>query len=149
MARKLYRAEEIIGQLRTVEVDLGKGSAVPEAVGNSGSSIRPSSGRRRSRGATRGSGQTAEGTGARTCPAQATRGRSLVGPWHPQGGGNGKLLSPARRREAVRHAQTTLSGSERQACRVVGQCRATQQYVAPQTDDEDRLRALVIALAHE
>ena len=67
------------------------------------------------------------------------------------GGGPGKLLSPARRREAVRHAQATLSVSERRACRVVGQCRATQQYEygAPQTDDEDRLWTQVIALAHE
>ena len=31
MARKRYTAEEIIGHLRTVEIDLGKGSAVPEA----------------------------------------------------------------------------------------------------------------------
>lgn len=31
MARKRYTAEEIIGQLRTIEIDLGKGSAVPEA----------------------------------------------------------------------------------------------------------------------
>ena len=31
MARKRYTSEEIIGQLRTIEIDLGKGSAVPEA----------------------------------------------------------------------------------------------------------------------
>ena len=31
MARKRYTAEEIIGQLRTIEIDLGKGSAVLEA----------------------------------------------------------------------------------------------------------------------
>ena len=31
MARKRYTAEEIIGQLRTIEIDLGKGSVVPEA----------------------------------------------------------------------------------------------------------------------
>lgn len=39
--------------------------------------------------------------------------------------------------------------SERRACRVVGQCRATQQYVPSQTADEDRLRNRIIALAHE
>lgn len=47
------------------------------------------------------------------------------------------------------HAQATLSVSARRACRVVGQCRATQQYVPIQTDDEDRLRTRIIALAHE
>jgi len=31
MARKRYTAEEIIRQLRTIEIDLGKGSAVLEA----------------------------------------------------------------------------------------------------------------------
>jgi hypothetical protein len=30
MARKRYPAEDIIGHLRTVEIDFGKGSAVPE-----------------------------------------------------------------------------------------------------------------------
>lgn len=39
--------------------------------------------------------------------------------------------------------------SQRRACRVVGQCRATQQYVPTQIDDEDRLRSRIIALAHE
>ncbi len=31
MARKRYTAEEIIGQLRTIEIELGKGLAVIEA----------------------------------------------------------------------------------------------------------------------
>jgi hypothetical protein len=31
MARKRYTAEEIIGQLRTIEIELGKGLAVVEA----------------------------------------------------------------------------------------------------------------------
>ncbi|GAC1401198.1 MAG: hypothetical protein NVSMB52_15010 [Chloroflexota bacterium] len=45
--------------------------------------------------------------------------------------------------------QDTLSVSERRACRVVGQCRATQQYVRIQADDEDRLRGRIVALARE
>jgi putative transposase len=39
--------------------------------------------------------------------------------------------------------------SERRACRVVGQCRATQQYAPIRSDDEDSLRARIIALARE
>ena len=66
-----------------------------------------------------------------------------------EGGGGGKLLSPALRREVVCHAQRTLSVSERRACRVVGQCRATQQYLPTQPKDEDRLRIWIIALARE
>ena len=45
--------------------------------------------------------------------------------------------------------QDTLSVSERRACRVVGQCRATQQYVPSQADDEELLRVRIVALARE
>ena len=45
--------------------------------------------------------------------------------------------------------QDTLSVSERRACRVVGQCRATQQYVPSQPDDEEPLRARIVVLARE
>ena len=45
--------------------------------------------------------------------------------------------------------QDTLSVSERRACRVVGQCRATQQYVPSQADDEEPLRVRIVALARE
>ena len=47
------------------------------------------------------------------------------------------------------HAQATRSVSERRACRVVGQCRATQQYVPTHTEGEDRRLTQIIALAHE
>ena len=47
------------------------------------------------------------------------------------------------------HAQATLSVSERRACRVVGQCRATQQYAPIHTEGEDRLQTRIIELAHE
>jgi len=39
--------------------------------------------------------------------------------------------------------------SERRACRVIGQCRATQQYVPSRLDDEDALRDRIVALAQE
>jgi len=37
--------------------------------------------------------------------------------------------------------------SERRACRVVGQCRATQQCVPVRTDEEDALRQRLVELA--
>lgn len=40
-----------------------------------------------------------------------------------------------------------LAVSERRACRVVGQCRATQQYVPCRADDEEPLRTRIVALA--
>lgn len=68
---------------------------------------------------------------------------------HLEGGRFGTLLSPARRREAVRDVQARLSVSERRACRVMGQCRATQQYVPRRAGDEAALRTRIIALSRE
>ena len=51
------------------------------------------------------------------------------------------MVGPARKREAVGHLQSDLELSQRRACKVVGQPRATQRHV-PQPDAEDtRLRA--------
>ena len=45
------------------------------------------------------------------------------------GGSGGKLLSPARCREAVLRVRRELGVSERRACRVLKQPRTTQRYV--------------------
>ena len=55
-------------------------------------------------------------------------GRCRVGEGRAQGDREGKLLSPERRRAAVRHLQRVLGVSERFACRVAGQHRATQRH---------------------
>ena len=47
MARKRYTAEEIIGQLRTIEIELGKGLRWPRPVGSWGSQNRPTIGGRK------------------------------------------------------------------------------------------------------
>lgn len=43
----------------------------------------------------------------------------------------------------------TLHVSERRACRVVGQCRATQQYRLKRPQDEERLRLRILGLAQQ
>ena len=45
-----------------------------------------------------------------------------------QGDREGKLVSPSRRRQAVRMLQDRLGLSERRACRYVGQHRSTQRH---------------------
>jgi hypothetical protein len=50
----------------------------------------------------------------------------------------GKLLSPERRRSAVRHA-----------CRLLGQWRGTQRYEGIAGADEDALTGAIIVLASE
>jgi putative transposase len=54
----------------------------------------------------------------------------------------GKLLGPERRRAAVRHLQRVLGVSERFACRVAGQHRATQRHEPAADTPEDPDAAL-------
>ena len=56
-------------------------------------------------------------------------------------------MSPDRRREAVQQVQEVLDVSERRACRVIGQPRATQRYERHQADDEEQLRKQIVDLA--
>jgi hypothetical protein len=63
-----------------------------------------------------------------------------------------KLLSPERRRAAVRHLQRVLGVSERFACRVAGQHRATQRHQAVSdtpADPDAGLRAWLRAYAKD
>ena len=56
-------------------------------------------------------------------------------------------MSPPRRRQAVDHVRGRLGVSERRACRVLGQARATQRHRARVSDDEPQLIERIIALA--
>jgi len=56
------------------------------------------------------------------------------------------MVSPARRREAVQEAQTTLEVSERRACQVIGQPRSTQRYAAKERDGERPLVSSMLDL---
>jgi hypothetical protein len=57
------------------------------------------------------------------------------------------VISPAIRRQAAEEAQQVLGVSERRVCRVLDQPRATQRYDRDIPDDEEILRARLIALA--
>ena len=57
------------------------------------------------------------------------------------------MISPDRRRQAVEQVQRTLDVSERRACRVLGQPRATQRYHKQTADDEEQLTKRIVALA--
>ena len=70
----------------------------------------------------------AQGPRAREHHAQTAVGRCRVGEGCAQGDRAGKLLGPERRRAAVRHLQRVLGVSQRFACRVTGQHRATQRH---------------------
>jgi transposase InsO family protein len=57
------------------------------------------------------------------------------------------VISPDRRRQAIKQVIDVLDVSERRACRVVGQPRSTQRYNKRPADDEDFLTSRIIELA--
>jgi HTH-like domain len=56
-------------------------------------------------------------------------------------------VSPARRRACVAHVVARLGVSERTACRVLGQHRATRRKLPAEPDDEERLTTEIVGLA--
>jgi hypothetical protein len=67
-------------------------------------------------------------------------------------GGAAQILSPAKRREAVKHVRDVFGRdrvSERRACRVIRQSRSTQRRVRRIPDDEPRLVTRIVWLACE
>ena len=62
------------------------------------------------------------------------------------GSGIGKLLNPHRKREAVDVLRDRYGASERRACRVLCQPRATQRYLPMVCDDELPLTRRIIEL---
>src|SRR5258708_17061223 len=59
------------------------------------------------------------------------------------------MVSPARRREAIKHVVRRLHGWERRVCRVLGQHRSTQRYQPVPVDYEQRLVKRMNELAAE
>jgi putative transposase len=89
----------------------------------------------------------AEGSGAREQPAEEAGGRPVPGQRYAPGDGLGKLVSPARRRQAAEHLRETFAVSERRACRAPGQSRSSQRY-SPQTSEaEQQLTESIVSVA--
>src|SRR3982751_427443 len=94
-------------------------------------------------------GQAPQGAGEGERTSQEASGREGVGHRPPQGGEPGKLLSPARRREAAMHLQKTFEVSERRACRVLEQPRSSQRYVSTKVGKDAALVERMVALSRK
>jgi putative transposase len=79
--------------------------------------------------------------------AQEAGGRSLAGQRHSEGSRSGKLVGPSRRRQVVSHICDILRISERRACRVLGQPRATQRRAPRASSEEEALSRRIVELA--
>src|SRR5450830_1032396 len=84
----------------------------------------------------------------REVPSESRHLRSNARQTHSPGGCPGKLLSPARRRACIEHVRHELHVSERRACAALGQHRSTQRKAPRGREDEERLTADIIELAH-
>jgi hypothetical protein len=94
-------------------------------------------------------GKTPQGVGeGERSPQEASR-REGAGHRHPQGGEPKKLLSPSRRRKAVKHIKKKFGLSERRACRTVGQPKSTQRYPSRKADWDRPLIERMIMLSKE
>src|ERR1700687_5181756 len=96
-----------------------------------------------------GRGPKAEGTGARERPAEADHRRQGAGVLDAEGPSKVKMVSPARRREAIKHLVQRFHVSERRACRVLAQHRSTQRYQPVPVDYEQGLVKRMNELAAE
>lgn len=145
MPKKTFTPEQIVGKLWQIEMLVNQGKTVPLAGSRDRrADLLPVA--KRVRRTAVGARQEAQGTAEGERAVAACRSRFDGGKADPEGHRAAKLLSPERRRIAVRHAQDK-GRSERQACRLVGQPRGTRRYQPTQGNDEDRVTQAIITLA--
>jgi putative transposase len=144
MKKTRHTLEQIIRMLRQAEVKLAAGSSVAQVARELGH-LPPLEGSLRRHEPTR--GQTPQGVGERERPPEEAPCRKGAGHRHAKGGESGKLLSPSRRRKAVKHLQKNFRVSERRACRVVDQPRSSQRYLSTKADKDAALTQMIVALS--
>ena len=148
MPAKRFSVEQIVAKLREAESHQAQGLTIPQAckrLGDQRADVLPLADQvRRVEG---GRGAAAEGARAGEQPLEEDRCRAGAGHLDAQGPAAGKLVSPARRRDAVRFLVKRRRVSERRACRLVGQHRSTQRYERVPAEYELRLVARMNELA--
>ena len=148
--KKRHTPEEIVSKLRQVDVLVAQGTPVVDAVRTIGVTEvtyyrwRQEYGGLKSDQVKRMKALETENQRLRKAVADLTLDKLIL-----QGGGKGKLLSPARRRACVEHIRSVLTISERRACRALGQHRSTQRKAPRGKEDEEALTADLIELARQ
>ena len=150
MPAKRHSAEQIVRKLREAEVELARGATVKDACRKLAITEHTYYRWRREYGGLR----VDEARRLKQLEKENVRLKKIVAEKEldlsiPEESCGGKLLSPARRRDAVEHVRRKLGVSERRACRVLKQSRTTQRYVPRQPDDEQVLTERIVNLARE
>lgn len=128
MKRQRHTPEQIIRKLRTAEQMLSEGKTAGEAAKALEVSEQTLHRWRNQYGGMKAEDvKRPQRAGARERPAEALGRRQGAGKPRAERDRQGKLLSPARRRQAVRMLRDRLGLSERRACRIAGQNRSTQR----------------------
>ncbi|NJL31100.1 MAG: IS3 family transposase [Phycisphaerales bacterium] len=148
MSSKRFSTEAIVNKLRQAEVELAKGQSVAAVCKLLGISDHTYYRWRKEYGglkvdqAKRFKELEQENARLKRLLAEAELDKAIL-----REAASPKLLSPARKRQAVTHVQEELGVSQRRACQVLGQARAVQRYTPQVRDDEDRLTGRIIELA--
>ncbi|MEM1026506.1 MAG: IS3 family transposase [Planctomycetota bacterium] len=148
MARKRHSSEQIIAKLREAEVLLGQGGTVEAACKQLGISEqtfyrwRQEYGGMRVDQAKRLKEMEKENARLKKLVAELSLDKQMLQEVAP-----GKLLSPRKKRGAVQYLQDRFGSSERRACKLLHQPRATQRYLPQVRGDEAPLTQRIIELA--
>ena len=157
MPQKRHTVDQIVSKLRKADVELGKGKKaaftckLQEIISSTHrTDLLPLAAEVWWHEAR--DGQATESSGERERKAEEDGSRASPRYGDPQGGRQGKLVSPERRRRTVSTVRSRLGPervSERRACRVLGQPRNTQRYQSRRVDDEPRLLREMRLLARQ
>jgi len=147
MVRRSYRPERIINKLREAEVLLSQGSTVGEATRKIGITEQTYYRWRREYGGMR----TEQVKKLKELEKENARLKRLVadlslGNAILKEAGEGKLVSPPKRRKLVIKVCISLAVSERRACRVLGQARTTQRHIPQVRSEEETVTAEIVKL---
>ncbi|MFQ3596644.1 MAG: IS3 family transposase [Sphingomonadaceae bacterium] len=146
--KKAHTPEEIVAKLRQVEVLVGQGKTVADAVRAIGVTEptyyrwRMEFGGLKLEQVNRLKELERENARLRKAVSDLTLEKVIL-----KEAAFGKMVSPARRRACVEHVVRELDVSEGKACAVLGQHRSTQRKAPREADDEARLTADIVELA--
>jgi putative transposase len=140
MKRTRHSSEQTISKLREADAMTASGKNIAQVVQALGVSEQTFHRWRNQYGGMKSSDARRLKELERERAAQADRGGSGVGHRDAQGGGQGGILSPTRRRLAVSRLQAMFAVSERRACRAMNQCRSSQRY---EPIENDQVKSIV------